>query len=365
MKLKFTTILIAASRAPRSRCSSERGVEFEVVEYLRDPPAKATLRALLAKLHVRPLDLVRTNEPEYEALAAAGGRRGEVLDLLVRQPRALQRPIVESADGAVIGRPPERVLELLRVSATVLVLYYSRGGRTAALARQAARGVESAGAMARLRTVPPVSATSDGRRPVRSRRWPAVRAARRSHRGRRLVARQPHALRQHGGAAQVFSRLDERAVAVGSPRRQARRRVHRDLVRARRPGEHAAQHAAAAAASRHADRRRAVHRDARCSRRARAARRTARRTSRRPGTPRSPKTRATSRERSARASHESLSACALRNARRNLLLQLRHAGRPWPSALLVLSLRLDCQKLANERNREPALGDQRGTIETL
>jgi NAD(P)H dehydrogenase (quinone) len=46
--------------------------------------------------------------------------------------------------------------------ATVLVLYYSRGGRTAALARQAARGVESAGAVARLRTVPPVTAATAG-----------------------------------------------------------------------------------------------------------------------------------------------------------------------------------------------------------
>jgi multimeric flavodoxin WrbA len=46
--------------------------------------------------------------------------------------------------------------------ATVLVLYYSRGGRTAALARQAARGVESAGAVARLRTVPPVVAATTG-----------------------------------------------------------------------------------------------------------------------------------------------------------------------------------------------------------
>jgi NAD(P)H dehydrogenase (quinone) len=43
---------------------------------------------------------------------------------------------------------------------TILVLYYSRGGRTAALARQAARGVESAGGIARLRTVPPVAATT-------------------------------------------------------------------------------------------------------------------------------------------------------------------------------------------------------------
>lgn len=43
---------------------------------------------------------------------------------------------------------------------TVLVLYYSRGGRTAALARQAARGVESAGGIARVRTVPPVASTT-------------------------------------------------------------------------------------------------------------------------------------------------------------------------------------------------------------
>jgi len=49
---------------------------------------------------------------------------------------------------------------------TVLVLYYSRGGRTAALARQAARGVESAGAVARLRTVPPVTAATGDLPPV-------------------------------------------------------------------------------------------------------------------------------------------------------------------------------------------------------
>ena len=49
--------------------------------------------------------------------------------------------------------------------ATVLVLYYSRGGRTAALAMQAARGVESAGAAARVRTVPPVVAAIAGELP--------------------------------------------------------------------------------------------------------------------------------------------------------------------------------------------------------
>ena len=46
------------------------------------------------------------------------------------------------------------------MNSTILVLYYSRGGRTAALARHAARGVESAGAIARIRTVPPVAPTT-------------------------------------------------------------------------------------------------------------------------------------------------------------------------------------------------------------
>jgi NAD(P)H dehydrogenase (quinone) len=52
------------------------------------------------------------------------------------------------------------------MSATILVLYYSRGGRTAALARHAARGVESAGAVARVRTVPPVAATTTASDPA-------------------------------------------------------------------------------------------------------------------------------------------------------------------------------------------------------
>jgi NAD(P)H dehydrogenase (quinone) len=51
------------------------------------------------------------------------------------------------------------------MNSTILVLYYSRGGRTAALARQAARGVESAGAIARIRTVPPVAATTTANDP--------------------------------------------------------------------------------------------------------------------------------------------------------------------------------------------------------
>jgi arsenate reductase (glutaredoxin) len=116
MELAVTFRIYHNPQCSKSRAAlallEERGIDIEVIEYLRHPPAKATLRSLLAKLDVPPLDLVRPNEPGYAALAA-GADAEQVLDFLVREPRALQRPILESANSAVIGRPPERVLELI------------------------------------------------------------------------------------------------------------------------------------------------------------------------------------------------------------------------------------------------------------
>ena len=88
-----------------------RGVDVEIVDYLNAPPSRATLAALLDKLRVPPLDLVRGDDREIAKRAAAAP--DEILDLLAAHPRELQRPIVEVGRRAVIGRPPERVLELL------------------------------------------------------------------------------------------------------------------------------------------------------------------------------------------------------------------------------------------------------------
>jgi arsenate reductase len=117
MELAVTFRIYHNPQCSKSRAAlallEERGIDVEVIEYLRHPPAKATLRSLLAKLDVPPLDLVRPNEPGYAALAAGGADAEQVLDFLAREPRALQRPILESTASAVIGRPPERVLELI------------------------------------------------------------------------------------------------------------------------------------------------------------------------------------------------------------------------------------------------------------
>ncbi len=93
----------------------QRGIDVEIIDYLHAPPAKTTLQELLRKLGTQAADLVRTNEPEYRAAVPAGHDPSpeELLDLLVETPRLLQRPIVEVGARAVIGRPPENVLELI------------------------------------------------------------------------------------------------------------------------------------------------------------------------------------------------------------------------------------------------------------
>jgi arsenate reductase len=91
----------------------ERGVDVDVVDYVATPPSKATLRELMRKLGGPALAMVRTEDQEFRPHAQRALTDDEVIDLLAAEPRLLQRPIVERGDAARIGRPPERVLELL------------------------------------------------------------------------------------------------------------------------------------------------------------------------------------------------------------------------------------------------------------
>jgi len=91
----------------------ERGVELEIIDYIATPPSKATLRELMRKLGVPALAMVRTEDQEFRPHAQRALTDEEVVDLLAAEPRLLQRPIVEIGRAARIGRPPERVLELI------------------------------------------------------------------------------------------------------------------------------------------------------------------------------------------------------------------------------------------------------------
>ena len=93
----------------------ERGIEPEIHEYLKTPPDRATLERLLDQLGLEPRDLMRRKEPEYKALGLDDPAltRDRLIQAMIDHPRLIERPIVVSGGKAVLGRPPERVLDIL------------------------------------------------------------------------------------------------------------------------------------------------------------------------------------------------------------------------------------------------------------
>ena len=105
------------------RCSKSRqtleilrqnGREPVIVEYLKTPPYAAALKDLLSRLRLTARDVLRTGEALYRELELAGETsEDKLIAAIAAHPILLERPIVVSGKRAVIGRPPEKVLELL------------------------------------------------------------------------------------------------------------------------------------------------------------------------------------------------------------------------------------------------------------
>lgn len=93
----------------------ENDITPEIIYYLDNPPSAEELRDLLRKLGLGIRDILRKQEAEYEELGLGDETLSEeiVFDLACKHPALLERPIVVSGDVAVIGRPPENVLQLL------------------------------------------------------------------------------------------------------------------------------------------------------------------------------------------------------------------------------------------------------------
>ena len=93
----------------------ERDVACDVVEYLKDPLDRATLERFLALLAGPPADLVRKDKrfKELGLDERAYVTREQVVDVLLRHPELMERPVVVRGERAVIARPSERVLEIL------------------------------------------------------------------------------------------------------------------------------------------------------------------------------------------------------------------------------------------------------------
>lgn len=94
----------------------DRGINPEVVEYLKNPPNEETISQLLDLLDFEPRELMRKNEDEYKALDLGNTQlsKQELIAAMSENSKLIERPIVVVDDKkAAIGRPPESVLDLL------------------------------------------------------------------------------------------------------------------------------------------------------------------------------------------------------------------------------------------------------------
>lgn len=88
--------------------------EFEIIEYLKEPLTENELESLVKKLEITPIQLVRKNEKIWkEEYKDKDLSDRELISVMLKHPKLIERPIVESDNKAVIGRPPSEIEKLL------------------------------------------------------------------------------------------------------------------------------------------------------------------------------------------------------------------------------------------------------------
>jgi len=106
-------------RCSKSRASLEllekQNPDFEIIKYLETPPSEAELKALVAMLGITPKELVRTGETIFKELGLDKKdlSEDEWISIMAENPKLIERPIVVHNGKAAIGRPIEKVIEIL------------------------------------------------------------------------------------------------------------------------------------------------------------------------------------------------------------------------------------------------------------
>jgi arsenate reductase len=95
----------------------ESGVDFEAINYYVDPIPKAKLKDLLSKMGIPAKELLRKKEDIYKELGLAAKELPEdkLIDLMVKYPDLIERPIVEKGDRAILARPAEKIKDFLKI----------------------------------------------------------------------------------------------------------------------------------------------------------------------------------------------------------------------------------------------------------
>ncbi len=94
----------------------DHGITPAIIRYLDAPPSAEVLASILQMLGISPRELLRKGEAEYKTLGLADAALTDelIIAAMVTTPRLIERPIVVRGNRAVLGRPPENVLDLLR-----------------------------------------------------------------------------------------------------------------------------------------------------------------------------------------------------------------------------------------------------------
>lgn len=101
------------SRAALAILQEMPGVEVSVVEYLKTPPSRAEIAAVLAKAGLTPRDALRKGEGVVREIALDTSDDAAILDAMAVHPILIERAIVITDKGAVIARPPEKARDVL------------------------------------------------------------------------------------------------------------------------------------------------------------------------------------------------------------------------------------------------------------
>ena len=112
-------VILHNARCSKSRCAlellEEKKIPIDVRDYISDTPSIDELRAIVTLLGERPAAIVRRGEARYKELGVDVDTMSDedVLRLLVENPILIERPIIVYNGRAVVGRPPERVLDII------------------------------------------------------------------------------------------------------------------------------------------------------------------------------------------------------------------------------------------------------------
>jgi len=99
-----------------SKLLVENGVDFEKVNYYIEPFSRSQLQSLLKKMKIKPSELLRKKEEVYKKLKIKEKNFSEdqILELMIKHPDLVQRPIVEMGSKVILTRPPEKIRELFQ-----------------------------------------------------------------------------------------------------------------------------------------------------------------------------------------------------------------------------------------------------------